>query len=68
MKASATALTLAASSMAMPVEALAALPTVVEVFAKRAGVTEDYIVHQIVSNSALREYAEQMCIKGMEAL
>lgn len=68
MKASATALTLAASFMALPVDALVALPTVVEVFAKKAGVTEDYIVHQIISNSALREYAEQMCINAMEAL
>ena len=68
MKASVTALATAASFMAIPVEALTALPTVVEVFAKKAGKTEDFIVHQIISNPALREYAEQMCTKGMEAL
>lgn len=68
MKASVTALAHAASFMALPVDALVALPTVVEVFAQKAGVTEGYIVHQIVNNAALREYAEQMCIKAMEAL
>lgn len=68
MAASVTALTLAASFMAIPAEALVALPTVVEVFAKRSGNTEDFIIHQIVTNPDLRQYAEQMCIKGMEAL
>lgn len=68
MAASATALALAASFMAIPADSLAVLPVVVEVFAKKAGVTDDYIVHQIVTNPGLREYAEQMCIKGMEAL
>lgn len=68
MKASVTALATAASFMAIPASALVALPTVVEVFARKTGNTEDFIVHQIISNPALREYAEQMCIKGMEAL
>ena len=68
MKASVTALATAASFMAIPASALAALPTVVEVFARKTGNREDFIVHQIISNPALREYAEQMCIKGMEAL
>lgn len=57
------ALALVASQMRMPVEALVALPTVVEVFAKKSGMTDGKMVIELLENADLRDYAAEICIK-----
>jgi hypothetical protein len=60
---SASALAPVAAQMRMPVAALVALPTVVEVFAKKTGMSVDRMVHELLSNEGLRDYAAQICIE-----
>ena len=63
MAVSSYALAPVAAMMRMPKEALVALPTVVEVFAKKAGMSEDRMVFEMISNAALRDYAAQVCVE-----
>jgi len=38
-----------------------ALPTVMEVSARKAGTTQDFIFHEALNNLALREYLAGIC-------
>ena len=54
--------------MAVPPGALVALPTVIEVFAQKADMTEEPIVAECHRNPDLLAYAEQMTLKAWRAL
>jgi hypothetical protein len=51
-----------AAQMKMPVEALIALPTAVEAFARKAGMPEGQMVIELLQNAALRDYLAEICI------
>ena len=60
---SASAIAPIAAQMRMPADALVALPTVVEVFAKKTGMSVDRMIHELLGNADLRDYAAQICIE-----
>ena len=60
---SASSLAPIAAQMRMPAAALVALPTVVEVFAKKTGMSVDRMVDELLHNADLRDYAAQICIE-----
>ena len=66
MAVSSYALAPVAAQMRMPKEALVALPTVVEAFARKAGVPVGAMVIELLDNAALRDYAAKICIETYE--
>ena len=66
MSLSASALAPIAAQMRIPASALIALPAVIEVFAKRTGMTTGAMVIELLRNAPLRDYAAQMCITAAE--
>ena len=66
MAVSSYALAPVAAMMRMPAAALVALPTVVEVFAKKTGMSEAQMVSEMLANAALRDYAATICIETHE--
>lgn len=66
MAVSSYALAPVAAMMRMPKEALVALPTVVEAFARKAGMPADAMVIQLLKNEALRDYAAKICLETYE--
>lgn len=64
---SASALAPIAAQMRMPVEAIVALPVAVEVFARRAGMSEARMAHELLNNEGLRDYLAEICIQAYEA-
>jgi len=59
---SATALAPIAAQLRIPAEALVALPTAVEVFARKAGMPEGRMVIALLDNAALSDYLAEVCI------
>lgn len=55
-----------AAQMRIPAAALVALPTVVEAFARSAGMAEGQMVIELLTNSAARDYAAQVCVETYE--
>lgn len=55
-----------AAQMRIPAAALVALPTVVEAFARKAGMAEGAMVIQLLDNAALRDYAAKICLETYE--
>jgi len=49
--------------MRMPAEALIALPTAVEAFARKANMPEGRMVIELLENEPLREYLAEICIQ-----
>lgn len=67
---SVSALAPLAAQMRMPASALFTLPTAIEVFARKAGMSEDRMIHEALNNSALRDYLAEICVfaaKGVSA-
>lgn len=65
---SATALAPIAAQMSIPASALFALPTVVEAFARKSGMTVGAMVIALLDNKELRDYAAEMCIHAEKEL
>lgn len=57
-----------AARMAMPASALIALPTAVEVFARKANMSVDRMVMECLQNADLREYLAEICTQAEAAL
>lgn len=53
-----------AAQMRMPVEALVALPTAVEVFARKANMPEGQMIIELLQNAALRDYLAEICVNA----
>ena len=52
-----------AAQMRMPPEALTALPTAVEVFAKKVDMPITQMLAELTVNTPLRDYLAQICIE-----
>ena len=61
---SASALAPLAAKMRMPTSALFALGTSVEVFASKANMSADRMIHECLKNEALRDYLAQVCCQA----
>lgn len=60
---SASALAPLAAQMRMPASALYALPTAVEVFARKTSMSVERMIHECLNNAPLREYLAEICIQ-----
>ena len=56
-----------AQIMGLDAASAIALPTVMEVSARKAGTTQDLIFHEALNNAALREYLAGICRSVMVA-
>ena len=52
-----------AAQMRMPAEALIALPTAIEVFAKKANMPIEQMLAELEVNAPLRDYLAEICIE-----
>ena len=52
-----------AATMRMPAEALIALPTAIEVFARKANMPIAEMLAELEANPPLRDYLAEICIK-----
>ena len=52
-----------AAQMRMPAEALIALPTAIEVFAKKANMPIEQMLAELEANAPLRDYLAEICIE-----
>lgn len=52
-----------AARMRMPAEALIALPTAIEVFAKKANMPIEQMLAELEANAPLRDYLAEICIE-----
>jgi hypothetical protein len=52
-----------AAQMRMPAEALIALPTAIEVFAKKANMPIEQMLAELEENAPLRDYLAEICIE-----
>jgi len=57
-----------AERMELSIEETIALPTVIEVFARRTLMSESAMLVSLETNDALRAYAKKMCAEGAKAL
>jgi hypothetical protein len=64
MASSVTALLPLAAMLRIPASALVALPTAVDVFAAKANMSVDRMIHECLNNEALRDYLAQICINA----
>ena len=62
MAVSVSALAPVAAQLRIPASALIALPTAVEVFASKSGMSTDRMIHELLQNAALRDYLAEICI------
>ena len=51
-----------AALLRIPASALVALPVAVEVFARKAGMTADAMVSELLVNEPLRDYLSEVCL------
>jgi hypothetical protein len=56
-----------AAMMRMPAKALIALPTAIEVFAKKANMPIAAMLAELEANAPLREYLAEICIETHSA-
>ena len=55
-----------AAQMRIPANALYAMPTSIEVFARKAGMSADRMIHECLNNEALRDYLAEICIHAAQ--